>query len=76
MKILKRRPVPVVPVALHNLWGSFFSRIEGGTAMKRPLRRGLFSRVGLVAGPALTPEGLSPEALRQQVAALLLTPPP
>ncbi len=74
MKILKRRPVPVVPVALHNLWGSFFSRIEGGTAMVRPLRRGLFSRVGLVAGPALAPEGLSPEALRQQVAALLAAP--
>ena len=75
MKILKRRPVPVVPVALHNLWGSFFSRIERGTAMVRPLRRGLFSRVGLVAGPALAPEGLSPEALRQQVAALLAAPP-
>lgn len=74
MKILKRRPVPVVPVALHNLWGSFFSRVEGGTAMVRPLRRGLFSRVGLVAGPALAPQGLSPELLRTQVAALLQAP--
>jgi hypothetical protein len=62
-------------VALHNLWGSFFSRVEGGTAMVRPLRRGLFSRVGLVAGPALAPVGLTHEALRQQVA-LLLRPPP
>jgi len=75
MKILKRRAVPVVPVALHNLWGSFFSRIEGGTAMVRPLRRGLFSRVGLVAGPALAPDGLSPEGLHAQVAALLAAPP-
>ena len=74
MKILKRRPVPVVPVALHNLWGSFFSRVEGGTAMVRPLRRGLFSRVGLVAGPALAPQGLSPELLRTQVAQLLQAP--
>jgi hypothetical protein len=41
----------------------------------RPFRRGLFSRVGLVAGPALAPVGLTPEALRQQVA-LLLRPPP
>jgi 1-acyl-sn-glycerol-3-phosphate acyltransferase len=71
MKILKRRAVPVVPVALHNLWGSFFSRVEGGTAMRRPLRRGLFSRVGLVAGPALSSDGLSPDSLRQQVAQLL-----
>ena len=75
MKILQRRAVPVVPVALHNLWGSFFSRIEGGTAMVRPLRRGLFSRVGLVAGPPLAPDGLSPEALHRQVAALLQAPP-
>ena len=74
MKILNRRAVPVVPVALHNLWGSFFSRVEGGTAMVRPLRRGLFSRVGLVAGPALSPEGLSPDSLRQQVGLLLQTP--
>ena len=75
MKILQRRAVPVVPVALHHLWGSFFSRVEGGTAMVRPLRRGLFSRVGLVAGPALSPAGLSPERLQQQVALLLQTPP-
>jgi hypothetical protein len=65
----------VVPVALHNLWGSFFSRVEGSTAMVRPLRRGLFTRVGLVAGPALSPAGLSPDSLRQQVALLLQTPP-
>ena len=32
MKILARRPVPVVPVALQNLWGSCFSRIERAAA--------------------------------------------
>jgi 1-acyl-sn-glycerol-3-phosphate acyltransferase len=71
MKILQRRPVPVVPVALQNLWGSYFSRIEGGTAMVRPLRRGAFSRVGLVAGPALAPDTVTPERLHRQVAGLL-----
>ncbi|WP_088278542.1 MFS transporter [Ideonella sp. A 288] len=71
MKILERRPVPVVPVALQNLWGSYFSRVEGGTAMVRPFRRGVFSRVGLVAGPALLPAEVSPEALRTRVAGLL-----
>ena len=75
MKILQRRAVPVVPVALHNLWGSFFSRVEGSTAMVRPLRRGLFTRVGLVPGPALSPAGQSPDSLRQHVALLLQTPP-
>lgn len=41
--------VTVVPMALTNLWGSFFSRIEKGGAMGRPFRRGLLSRVGLNA---------------------------
>ena len=72
MKILQTHPVPVVPLALQNLWGSFFSRIEGGTAMARPLRRSLFSPVGLVAGPALAPVEVTPAVLRERVAALLL----
>ena len=71
MKILERRPVPVVPVALQNLWGSFFSRAEGGTAMVKPFRRGLFSRVGLVAGAALPAPDVNPEALHTQVSRLL-----
>ena len=73
MKILQTHPVPVVPLALQNLWGSFFSRVEGGTAMVRPFRRGLFSAVGLVAGPALAPAEVSPGLLHERVAALLAT---
>ncbi len=71
MKIVQRRAVPVVPVALQNLWGSYFSRAEDGQAMKRPFRRGLFSRVGLVAGSAVQPAQVTPEALRERVARLL-----
>jgi 1-acyl-sn-glycerol-3-phosphate acyltransferase len=63
--------VPVVPMALTNLWGSFFSRIEQGGAMVRPFRRGIFSRVGLNAGPAMLPGQAQPEALQARVAALL-----
>jgi 1-acyl-sn-glycerol-3-phosphate acyltransferase len=70
MKILERRPVPVVPVALQNLWGSYFSRVEG-SAMAKPFRRGLFSPVGLVAGSALQAPSVSPDVLRAQVSALL-----
>ena len=70
MKILERRPVPVVPVALQNLWGSFFSRVEGA-AMAKPFRRGLFSRVGLVAGAALPAADVNPDALRGHVGRLL-----
>jgi len=71
MKILEQRPVPVVPVALQNLWGSYFSRIEGGAAMAKPFRRGLFSRVTLVAGEALAPAQVQPELLRGRVQQLL-----
>ena len=73
MKVLQTHPVPVVPLALQNLWGSFFSRIERGTAMTRPLRRGLFSRVGLVAGAAVPAAEVGPAMLRERVAKLLAT---
>ncbi|HEV8691940.1 MAG TPA: MFS transporter [Ideonella sp.] len=71
MKILERRAVPVVPVALVNLWGSFFSRAEGGRAMVKPFRRGLFSPVSVVAAPAVPAEQVSPEGLQSTVQALL-----
>ncbi len=72
MKILERRPVPVVPMALVNLWGSFFSRAEGGRAMVKPFRRGLFSRVSVVAGAPLAAEAVTPEGLRERVHGLLV----
>jgi 1-acyl-sn-glycerol-3-phosphate acyltransferase len=71
MKILQTHPVPVVPIALHNLWGSFFSRIEGGRAMVRPLRRGWFTRVSLRAGAAEPAASVTPERLHARVAGLL-----
>jgi 1-acyl-sn-glycerol-3-phosphate acyltransferase len=75
MKILESQAVPVIPAALHNLWGSTFSRIEG-SALARPLRRGLFNRIGLVVGPPLAPQQVSPEALQGRVAELLAEPCP
>jgi len=60
----------VVPMALLNLWGSFFSRIDGA-AMSRPFRRGVWSRVGLHVGPPVPLEAISPQQLRTHVAALL-----
>jgi len=76
MKILEGRgdDIPVVPLALRNLWGSFFSRVERGQAMVRPFRRGFYSPVGLVAGPPLRAAEVSPEALQQRVGQLLAQP--
>jgi 1-acyl-sn-glycerol-3-phosphate acyltransferase len=71
MKILETHPVPVVPLALQNLWGSYFSRAEGGTAMVKPFRRGFWSRVGLVAGEPLPAAAVSLALLRERVQGLL-----
>jgi 1-acyl-sn-glycerol-3-phosphate acyltransferase len=68
-RIVNRTPVRVVPLALRGLWGSFFSR-KDGPAMSRPLRRGLFSRIELIGGPALAPDAATPQALHARVAAL------
>ncbi len=73
MKILQTNPVPVIPLALQNLWGSYFSRAEGGVAMSKPFRRGVFSPVGLIAGQPLAPAEVTPAVLRERVAALLAT---
>ncbi len=76
MKILERTSaqgltVPVVPMALTNLWGSFFSRVEQGSAMVKPFRRGAFSRVGLNVGAPLAASQVQPEVLQERVAQLL-----
>jgi 1-acyl-sn-glycerol-3-phosphate acyltransferase len=76
MKILENAErdgliVPVVPMALTNLWGSFFSRAEKGTAMVKPFRRGFMSRVGLNVGAALAPASVQPEVLQGRVGELM-----
>jgi 1-acyl-sn-glycerol-3-phosphate acyltransferase len=71
MKILERQAVPVIPMALTNLWGSYFSRVEEGGAMVRPFRRGLFNRVGLNVGAPVPAAQVQPDVLRTHVAHLL-----
>jgi 1-acyl-sn-glycerol-3-phosphate acyltransferase len=66
-QIVAATPVPVVPMALRGLWGSFFSR-AGGKAMRR--WRGMFSRIALVAAPPLAPADATQERLFSSVQAL------
>ncbi|TLS18729.1 MAG: MFS transporter [Betaproteobacteria bacterium] len=69
-RILAETPVPVVPLALRGLWGSFFSR-QGGRAMAGwPLRRGLFPRITLVAGEAVAAAEATPDLLRERIQGL------
>ena len=64
-RILEETPVPVIPLALQGLWGSFFSRDPGKGWFRR-----LWSRVTLLAGPPLTPAAADRQTLQAQVAAL------
>ncbi len=65
-RIIDRTPVPVIPLALQGLWGSFFSRM-GGKAMSRFFPRGVSSKIALVAGPAIPAAQVVPEVLRERV---------
>ena len=72
MQILERTGdagVPVVPMALRGLWGSFFSR-QDGAAFTRPFRRGWFSRIALVIDSPMSADRIDLAALEKRVAEL------
>ena len=50
-KIIARRPVPVIPVSLGRLWGSWFSRSRDGALRRIPGR--VFARVPVRVGDAV-----------------------
>ncbi len=54
--ILKETPVPVIPMALTGLWGSFFSREKGGAmqGIPHPSRRKITLTIGQPLPPATT----------------------
>ncbi len=64
-RVLQDTPVPVIPLALQGLWGSFFSRDPNKGVLRR-----LWSRITLVAGPAVTGDAALPANLQAQVAVL------
>ncbi|MBA1323521.1 MFS transporter [Pseudomonas plecoglossicida] len=64
-RILQETPVPVIPLALQGLWGSFFSRDPAKGLFKR-----LWSRVTIVAGEAVVGDLAGPEILRERVLGL------
>jgi len=63
-KIIAQQPVPVVPVALCNMWGSLFSRRDP-LHKRRPYK--FWSLIELRIGKAIPPEEVSAERLQQEV---------
>ena len=64
-RILEEMPVPVIPMALQGLWGSFFSRDPNKGLFHR-----IWSRVVLVAGEPVAVEAATPEQLHSVVGGL------
>jgi 1-acyl-sn-glycerol-3-phosphate acyltransferase len=68
-KILERRPVPVIPMALRGLWGSFFSRRGGKPAMTQVPTR-FWSRIELVVTAPVPGDDASATSLQRIVSGL------
>ncbi len=66
--IIERRPVPVIPIALCGMWGSWFSRINTGGVRRIPGR--LFARVAVRVGVPVRPADVSAAGLELLVRAL------
>ncbi|NRA60171.1 MAG: MFS transporter [Psychrobium sp.] len=68
-KILANNAVPVIPMALTGLWGSFFSH-KGGHALTTKPRR-FWSRVTLSIGKKIAPQDATAAHLQNVVAGLI-----
>jgi len=64
-KIIKRSPVPVVPMAIRGMWGTWLSR-KRGRAMKG-LPTSFMKQLTVVAGEAVAPEQVNRLLMHEQV---------
>jgi 1-acyl-sn-glycerol-3-phosphate acyltransferase len=72
LRILKETPVPVIPIALSNLWGSMFSRFAKAPWKRLPRR--YLAKIKLAVGNPVQPEDVRLEGLRDAVLALRVRP--
>jgi 1-acyl-sn-glycerol-3-phosphate acyltransferase len=66
--ILRRSPVPVIPMALKGLWGSYFSRAKGRACKGMPTR--FWSKLEIEAGTPVEPKEATASAMFEKVKAL------
>jgi 1-acyl-sn-glycerol-3-phosphate acyltransferase len=64
-KIIARRAVPVIPVALGRLWGSWFSLKKGGGLHRFPDR--MFAKVPVMIGQAVPADEVTAAGLESRV---------
>ncbi|NEK90838.1 MAG: glycerol acyltransferase, partial [Xanthomonas euvesicatoria] len=68
-KVLQRRNVPVIPMALRGMWSSMWSRRDTRLGRMRVPRR-MRAQIDVVAGAAVAGDQASAALLEQQVRAL------
>jgi 1-acyl-sn-glycerol-3-phosphate acyltransferase len=66
--ILKRSPVPVIPIALKGMWGSYFSRHKGSACKGLPSR--FWSKIEIEVGEPVAPESASTSSMHDKVSSL------
>ena len=68
-RILAETPVPVIPVALDGLWGSYFSNRRGKPMKGLP--RKLWRKIKITIGDPIDANAVSADILQRQIVALL-----
>ena len=68
-KILESCPVPVVPIAISGLWGSYFSRFKGSalSGMPKPKRR----KITVDIGSPMDPADVTTDSLKEKITQML-----
>ncbi len=67
-RIIRKSPVPVIPMSLNGMWGSQFSRAN--KSLKRSPLKWMRSKVSLTIGRAVPPEKVTASGLAKQVSEL------
>lgn len=68
-RILKETPVPVVPLALEGMWGSYFSNRHGKPLSGMPRR--IFAKIKITAGKLVPANEANAASLQSKVTKLL-----
>jgi len=64
-RIIQRSPVPVVPLALRGLWGTWFSRQRGHAMTGWPTQ--LMKKISVISGAPIDPKDVNKDSLYKQV---------
>ena len=67
-RILERTPVPVIPMALSGLWGTWFTRVRGRAMKGWP--RNWMKKIDVFTGAPIAPEDAKLPLLSQRILAL------